>query len=78
MSCSNNQNFIFERLPLEIHDFSSVDPTDFIDKLDLNPEKEIKGLIAHCTGGTGRTGFFLAAYIMKLFSLFDPVEFKNL
>ena len=62
---------------LEIHDFNAADPTKFIEDLGIT-DKEVKPIIAHCTGGTGRTGFFLAAYLMKLLSVYDPDTFKNL
>jgi len=78
LGCSvNNNNFRINRRLLSIKDFSAADPLEFIDGLGVTAAKSIPGLIAHCTGGTGRTGFFLAAYVMKLFSLFDPVSFKS-
>ena len=78
LGCStNDKSFKINRRLLSILDFSPVDPLEFVDGLGVTAAKPIPGLIAHCTGGTGRTGFFLAAYVMKLFSLFDPVSFKS-
>ncbi|MFN9910466.1 MAG: hypothetical protein ACK56F_30865 [bacterium] len=34
--------------------------------------------MAHCTGGSGRTGFMLASYVLRLLKKWEPSVFLDL
>ncbi len=56
-------------------DFQFKNPASFVEGLFKSGEESI---VAHCTGGSGRTGFMLASYVLRLLKNWEPRVFLEL